>query len=81
MLELAILFLFQTLRSVALLFHRRIVATLALSALQNNQFTGHNSTTNFVSSGESPSDSYIIHIIPNHRHPVIRDLSQTQVIT
>ena len=80
MLELAIFFLFKTLRSVALLFHRRIVTTFALSALQNNQFTGHNSTTKFVSSG-IPSDSYIIYIIPNHRIPVIRDLSQTQVIT
>ena len=45
MLELAILFLLKTLRSVALFFHRRVIATLALSALQNNQFTGHNSTT------------------------------------
>lgn len=45
MLELAILFLLKALRSVALLFHRRIVTTFALSALQNNQFTGHNSTT------------------------------------
>ena len=80
MLELAILFLFKTLRSVALLFHRRVVATLALSALQNNQFTGHNSTTNLYPR-VVPSDSYIIYIIPNHRHPVIRDLSQTQVIT
>ena len=40
-LELAILLLFQTTGSVALLLHRRVVAPLALGALQNDQFARH----------------------------------------
>ena len=42
--EFAIFFLFQALRSVPLLFHRRVVAAFALGALKNNQFTRHNLT-------------------------------------
>ena len=83
MLKLAILFLFKALRSVALLFHRRIVTTFALSALQNNQFTGHNSTTYYLYSAalttESVNQSY-----DNYPEPplqAIRDMSQFQVIT
>ena len=40
-LEGAIFLLFQTLRSVALFFHRRVITTFALSALHDNQFTRH----------------------------------------
>ena len=40
-LEGAVFLLFQAFRSVALFFGRRIVATFALSALHNYQFTSH----------------------------------------
>ena len=46
-LERTIFFLFQTFRSVALFFRRRIVATFALGALHDYQFTSHFSTLLF----------------------------------
>ena len=42
--EFAVFFLFQALRRIPLLFHRRVVAAFALGALKNNQFTRHNLT-------------------------------------
>ena len=39
--EFAVLALFDAVGSVALFFHRRVVATLALSALQSNLFACH----------------------------------------
>ena len=84
MLELAIFFLLKTFRSVALLFHRRVVATLTFSALQNNQFTGHNSTTFSFDQNCNKQfrmfDSYTI-IIPNRLIQAVRDMSQSQVLT
>ena len=66
-LEGAVFLLFQAFRSVALFFGRRIVATFALSALHNYQFTSHIKHSTFC---------YWVYydIIPD-RHSAVRDQS------
>ena len=83
MLKLAILFLFEALRSVALLFHRRIVTTFALSALQNNQFTGHNSTTSSICIPQLRRRKryFLYDNYPELPLSAVRDMPLSQVIT
>ena len=72
-LERTVFFLFQAFRSVALFFGRRIVATFALRAFHDYQFTSHfKHSLLFIRYYD---------IIPNRHFVAVRDQSVVQSFT